>query len=58
LTGIGHFVIRTRDVMQIQDFKVLHQLLSMDQIGSQLGIIAAALPFDLLDDELGVASHE
>jgi hypothetical protein len=44
--------------MQIQDFKVLRQLLSMDQIGNQLGIIPAALPFNLLDDELGVAFHE
>jgi hypothetical protein len=26
----------------------------MDQVGSQLGIIAVALPFDLLDGELGV----
>jgi hypothetical protein len=44
--------------MQIQDIKVLHQLLIMDQVGSQIGIIVAALPFDLLDDELRVAFHE
>jgi hypothetical protein len=45
-------------VVQIQDIEVLCQPLSVDQVGGQLGIIAAALPFDLLDDELGVAFHK
>jgi hypothetical protein len=32
--------------------------MSVDQVGSPLGIIAAELPFDLLDDEMGVAFHK
>jgi hypothetical protein len=30
----------------------------MEQIGSQLWVIAGAISFDLLDDELGVSFHE
>jgi hypothetical protein len=30
----------------------------MDQIGSQLQVIAGAISLDLLDDELGVSFHE
>jgi hypothetical protein len=30
----------------------------MEQIGGQLGVIAAALSLDLIDDELGVSFHE
>jgi hypothetical protein len=44
--------------VQIHDIKVLHQHLSVFQVGDQIGIIAATLPFDLLDDELGDAFHE
>jgi hypothetical protein len=44
-------------MVHIQDIKVLHQLLSVDQVGTQLEIIAVALPCDLLDDELGVTFH-
>jgi hypothetical protein len=47
-----------RDVVQIQDFKILFQLLNMEQVCSQLRVIAAALALDLLYDELGVALHK
>jgi hypothetical protein len=30
----------------------------VEQIGSQLGVVAAAFSLDLLDDELGVSFHE
>jgi hypothetical protein len=44
--------------VQIQNIKVLCQLLCVDQVGSRLGIIVATLPFDLLDDELGVTPKD
>jgi type II secretory pathway component PulK len=47
-----------RDVVQVQDFKILLQLLNMEQVHSQLWVIAAAVTFDLLDDELRVALHK
>jgi hypothetical protein len=30
-----------RDVVQVEDLKVLFQVLGMEQVGSQLGVIAA-----------------
>jgi hypothetical protein len=45
-------------VVQIQDFKILFQLQDMEQVRSQLRVIAAALALDLLDDELGVTLHK
>jgi hypothetical protein len=45
-------------VVQIQDFKILFHLLDIEQICSQLQVIAVALTLDLLDDELGVALHK
>jgi hypothetical protein len=39
-------------VVKVQDLKVFFQLLSMEEIGDQLRVIAAALSLDLLDDEL------
>jgi hypothetical protein len=46
-----------RDVVQVQDFKILFLLSDMEQLRSQLRVIAAAFALDLLDDELGVALH-
>jgi hypothetical protein len=43
--------------MKVQDIKVLFQLLGMEQLGGQLGIIAAALPLNLLDNQMGVTLH-
>jgi hypothetical protein len=45
-------------VLQVQDLKVLFQLARMEQIGNQLRVIAGAISFDLLDNELGVSFHE
>jgi hypothetical protein len=47
-----------RDVVQVQDFKILFQLLDMEQVRYQVRVIAAAFALDLLDDELGVALHK
>jgi hypothetical protein len=44
--------------VQVQDFKILFQLPDMEQIHSQLRVIAAAFTLDLLDDELGVTLHK
>jgi hypothetical protein len=44
-------------VVQVQDFKILFLLSDMEQVRSQLRVIAAAFALDLLDDELGVALH-
>jgi hypothetical protein len=46
------------DVVQVPDFKILFQLLDMEQVRSQLWVIAAALALDLLDDGLGVTHHK
>jgi hypothetical protein len=43
--------------MQVQDLKVLLQLLGMEEVGGQLGIIAATFALDLFDDQLGVTFH-
>jgi hypothetical protein len=45
-------------VVQVEDLKVLFQLLGMEHVGGQLRIIAGALPLDLFDDQLGVALHQ
>jgi hypothetical protein len=45
-------------VVQVQDFKILFQLLDMEQVRYQVRVIAAAFALDLLDDELGVALHK
>jgi hypothetical protein len=45
------------DVVQVQDLEVLFQLLGMEQVSSQLGIIAAAFILDLFDDQLGATFH-
>jgi hypothetical protein len=45
-------------VVQVHDFKILFQLLDMEQVCSQLWVIAAIFTLDLLDDELGVALHK
>jgi hypothetical protein len=45
-------------VVHLQDFKILFQLLDMEQVRSQLWVIIAALALDLLDDELGVTLHK
>jgi hypothetical protein len=44
-------------VVKVQDLKILFQLLGVEQVGNQLGIIAAAFSLDLLDDQLRVALH-
>jgi hypothetical protein len=46
------------NVVQVQYFKVLFQLARVEQIGGQLGVIAAAFSLYLLDEELGVSFHE
>jgi hypothetical protein len=46
------------NVLQVQDLKVLFQLARMEQIGSQLRVIARAISLDLLFNELGVSFHE
>jgi hypothetical protein len=51
-------ILRTRDVVQLQDFKILFQLPDMEQIRSQLRVIAAAFALDLLDDEMRVTLHK
>jgi hypothetical protein len=47
-----------RDVVQVQDFEILFQLPDMEQVCSQLRVIAAAFTLDLLDDVLGVVLHK
>jgi hypothetical protein len=40
------------DVVQVKDIKVLFQLLNMEQVGSQMGLVVVAFTLDLLDDQL------
>jgi hypothetical protein len=47
-----------RNVLQVQDFKVLFQLTHVEQIGGQLGVVATSLSLDLLDDELRASFHK
>jgi hypothetical protein len=47
-----------RNVLQVQDFKVLFQLTNVEQIGGQLGVVATSLSLDLLDDELRASFHK
>jgi hypothetical protein len=42
-------------MLQFQHIKVLLQLPHMDEVSCELGIVAATLPPDLPDDELGVS---
>jgi hypothetical protein len=42
-------------VLQFQHIEVLLQPLQMDEVGCELGVVAATLPPDLSDDELGVS---
>jgi hypothetical protein len=44
-------------MLQVQDLKVLFQLLCMEQVGGQLWIIATAFTLDLFDDQLGITFH-
>jgi hypothetical protein len=44
--------------VQVQDIEILLQLLNMEQVHSQLRVIAAAVTLDLLDDELRVTLHK
>jgi hypothetical protein len=44
--------------VQVQDFEILLRLLNMEQVRSQLRVIAAAVALDLLDDEMGVTLHK
>jgi hypothetical protein len=45
-------------VVQVQDIKILFQLSDMEQVRSQLWVIAAEFALELLDDELGVTLHK
>jgi hypothetical protein len=45
-------------VVQVQDIKIFFQLLNMEQVRSQLRIIATTFTRDLLDDELRVGLHK
>jgi hypothetical protein len=51
-------IVRTGNVLQVQDLKVLFQLARMEQMGGQLRIIATAVSLDLLHDELGLSFHK
>jgi hypothetical protein len=55
---VSHYIFRTGNVLQIQDLKDLFQLACMEQMGSQLRVIAGAISLDLLDNELGVSFDE
>jgi hypothetical protein len=54
---IGYCIVCARVMVQVQDLKVLLQLLDMEQVGGQLGIIVAAFSFHLLDDQVGVTFY-
>jgi hypothetical protein len=45
-------------MLQVQGLKVLSQRVHVEQIGSQLRIIAGAISLDLLDNKLGISFHE
>jgi hypothetical protein len=47
-----------RDMVQVQDLKVLFHLLGMEQIGNQLWVIATTFTLYFLDDELRITIHE
>jgi hypothetical protein len=42
-------------VLQFQHIEVLLQLSHVDEVCCELGIVATALPTDLIDDELGMS---
>jgi hypothetical protein len=42
-------------MLQFQHIEILLQLPQTDEVGCELGIVAATLPPDLPDDELGVS---
>jgi hypothetical protein len=42
-------------VLQFQCIEIFLQLPHMDEVCCELGIVATALPLDLLDDKLGVS---
>jgi hypothetical protein len=41
-------------MLQVQDLKILFQLLGMEEVGGQLWIVAVAFSLDLLDDQLRI----
>jgi hypothetical protein len=45
------------NMLQVQDIKVLFQLLCMENVGGQLCIVVAAFAIDLFDDQLGITFH-
>ena len=45
-------------MLQFQYVEVLLQLPHLDEVCCELGLVAAALAPDLLDDELGVSFHQ
>jgi hypothetical protein len=45
-------------MVQVQDLKVPFHLLGLEQIGSQLWVIAVAFTLYFLDDELRIVCHE
>jgi len=45
-------------MLQFQGDEVLLELPHMNEVCRELGIVAAALPSDLLDDQLGVSFHQ
>jgi hypothetical protein len=55
---VCHCILRAWDVSQVQDFEVLFQLTHTEQVSCQLGVVVAALPPDLLYDELGVSFYK
>jgi hypothetical protein len=44
--------------LQFQSSELLFQLLDVEEVSCEPRLIAATLPADLLDDQLGVPLHE
>jgi hypothetical protein len=45
-------------MLQFQGVEVFLELPHMDEVCHELGFVAAALPPDLLDDQLGIPFHQ
>jgi hypothetical protein len=54
---ISDCIVGMRNMLQVQDLKVLLKLLHLEQVGGQLWIIVAAFSLDLLDDLLRITFH-
>ena len=45
-------------MLQLQGYEVFLQFSHVEKVGCEPGLVAATLPADLLDDQLGVPLHE